>query len=106
MQMQLYGRSTESDPLELSLADSGTAQVAVWSIGGGTAELRDAGGASSDSYGGSFGAPYSILLGGRYDGAPFGHAAIDVLATVGAARALSATDQQRLIAWASAKWSL
>lgn len=106
MQMQLYGRSTESDPLELSLVDSGRAQVAVWSIGGGTAELRDAGGASSDSYGGSFGAPHGILLGGRYDGAPFGHAAIDVLATIGAARALSATDQQRLIAWASAKWSL
>ena len=33
-------------------------------------------------------------------------AAIDVLATVGASRALSTTDQQRLIEWASARWSL
>ena len=39
-------------------------------------------------------------------GAPFGYAAIDVLATVGASRALSTTDQQRLIEWASARWSL
>lgn len=106
MQMQLYGRSTEADPLELSLVDSGSAQVAVWSIGDGTAGLRDTGGTTTDTYGGSFGAPNSILLGGRYDGAPFGHAAIDVLATLGAARALSTTDQQRLVEWASAKWSL
>jgi hypothetical protein len=106
MEMQLYGRSTEADPLELSLADSGGVQVAVWSIGGGAADLRDASGSATDTYGGSFGAPYSIILGGRYDGAPFGYAAIDVLATVGAARALSPTDQQRLIAWANAKWSL
>ncbi len=63
-------------------------------------------GSSVDSYGGSFGTPAGIVLGGRYDGAPFGYAAIDVLATVGASRALSATDQQRLIDWASARWSL
>ena len=106
LQMQLYGRSNEPDPLELSLADSGAFQVAVWSADGGGAELRDASGSAVDSYGGSLGAPDSIVLGGRYDGAPFGHAAIDVLATLGAARALSATDQQRLIAWAIAKWSL
>ena len=32
--------------------------------------------------------------------------AIDVLATVGATRTLSTADQQRLIQWASARWSL
>ena len=105
MEMQLFGRSTETDPLELSLTDSAAAQVAVWSIGGSTAELRDAGGSAVDAYGGSFGAPHSIVLGGRYDGAPFGYAAIDVLATLGAARALSTIDQQRLITWANARWS-
>jgi hypothetical protein len=47
-----------------------------------------------------------ILLGGRYSGAPFGYAAIDALATVGASRALSVADQQRLVAWATARWSL
>ena len=105
LQMQLLGRSNEADPLELSLVDSGAAQVAVWSVGSGTAELRDASGSGVDSYGGSFGAPHSIVLGGRYDGAPFGYAAIDVLATLGAARALSTTDQQRLVTWAIARWS-
>ncbi len=104
--MQLFGRSIEADPLELSLIDSGAAQVAVWSIGDGTAELRDGCGSDSDTYGGSFGAPTGIVLGGRYDDAPFGYAAIDVLATIGAARALSTADQQRLIAWATARWSL
>jgi hypothetical protein len=59
-----------------------------------------------DTYGGSFGPPMAILLGGRYSGAPFGYAAIDVLATVGASRALSVADQQRLVAWATARWSL
>ena len=106
MAMQLYGRSTEADPLELSLTDSGAAQVAVWSIDDGTAELRDASGSAVDTYGGSFGAPHAIVLGGRYDSAPFGYAAVDILATVGAARALSTADQQRLIAWANARWSL
>ena len=106
LQMQLVGRSNEADPLEISLADSAVPQVAVWTAAGGTAELRDATGSATDSYGGSFGAPDSIVLGGRYDGAPFGHAAIDVLATLGAARTLSTVDQQRLIAWATAKWSL
>lgn len=106
MEMQLYGRSNQADPLELRLTDSGAAQVAVWSMGGSTAELRDAHGSATDSYGGSFGAPHNIILGGRYDGAPFGYASIDVLATLGASRALSTTDQQRLIAWANAKWSL
>ena len=33
LQMQLHGRSNEADPLELSLVDSGAAQVAVWSAG-------------------------------------------------------------------------
>ncbi len=106
LQIQLFGRSMESDPLELSLADSGDAQVAIWSVGNGVAELRDAGGTDSDTYGGSFGAPTGIVLGGRYADAPFGHAAIDVLATIGAARALSTADQQRLVAWATARWSL
>jgi hypothetical protein len=105
-EMQLFGRSAEADPLDLTLADSSAAQIAVWTVAGGTGELRDGNGSTTDSYGGSFGAPTEIVLGARYGGAPFGYAGIDVLATIGASRALSAVDQQRLIAWASAKWSL
>jgi len=106
LETQLFGRSAESDPLSLSLGDSGTAQIAVWSVGSGTGELRDGGGSNTDSFGGGFGAPSAIVLGGRYADAPFGYAAIDVLATIGATRALSTSDQHRLIAWANAKWSL
>ena len=103
---QLFGRSAESNPLSLSLSDSGTAQIAIWSAGGGTGELRDGVGSNTDSFDGSFGAPSAIVLGGRYADAPFGYAAIDVLATIGATRALSMTDQQRLVTWANARWSL
>ncbi len=106
LELQLFGRSAETDQLSLSRTDSGAAQIAVWTMQSGAAELRDGAGSGTDSYGGSFGAPIEIVLGGRYAGAPFGYAAIDVLATVGAARVLSATDQQRLVAWANAKWSL
>jgi hypothetical protein len=106
LETELFGRSAESDPLSLSLDDNGSTQIAVWSVDGGTGELRDNGGSNSDSFGGSFGAPSAIVLGGRYAEAPFGYAAIDVLATIGASRALSVADQQRLVAWATAKWSL
>ena len=106
LEMELFGRSAEADQLSLSRVDNGAAQIAVWTAGSGTAELRDGAGSSTDAYGGSFGAPTEIVLGGRYAGAPFGYAAIDVLATVGATRALSATEQARLVAWANAKWSL
>ena len=104
--VQLFGRSAEVNQLLLERADAGVAQSAVWTCASGTAQLRDALGSSVDTYGGSFGTPMGILLGGRYSGAPFGYAAIDVLATVGASRALSVTDQQRLVDWASARWSL
>ncbi len=104
--LELFGRSAELDPLSLTADDSGAAQVAVWALESGTGALRDALGSSTDTYDGSFGTPAEIVLGGRYSGAPFGYAAIDVLATVGASRALSATDQQRLIEWAGARWSL
>ena len=106
LDVQLFGRSGEIDPLSLVTSDSGAIQAAVWALENGVGELRDAGGSGSDSYGGSFGTPNGIVLGGRYDGAPFGYAAIDVLATVGASRALSSVDQQRLIDWAGARWSL
>ena len=106
LKMQLFGRSAESDALNLSLDDSGTTQVAIWSADSGSGELRDDAGSNSDSFQGVFGAPSAIVLGGRYANAPFGYAAIDVLATIGAARALSVADQQRLVAWATAKWSL
>jgi hypothetical protein len=105
-EMQLLGRSAEANPLSLTLADISAAQIAIWSISNGTGELRDGAGSSTDSFAGSFGGPTGIVLGGRYAGAPFGYAAIDVLATIGAARALSTADQQRLVAWANAKWSL
>jgi hypothetical protein len=106
LEMELFGRSANSDQLSLSRADNGAAQVAVWTAVSGTAELRDGAGSGTDAYGGSFGTPTEIVLGGRYAGAPFGYAAIDVLATLGVTRALSATDQARLVAWANAKWSL
>jgi hypothetical protein len=104
--VQLFGRSAEVNQLLLERADAGVAQSAVWTCASGTAQLRDALGSSVDTYGGSFGTPMAILLGGRYSDAPFGYAAIDVLATLGASRALAATDQQRLVDWASARWSL
>lgn len=103
---ELFGRSAELNPLSLAVDDSGATQVAVWTVASAAGTLRDAFGASTDTYGGIFGTPADIVLGGRYDSAPFGYAAIDVLATVGASRALSTADQQRLIEWASARWSL
>jgi hypothetical protein len=106
LQIQLFGRSAETDQLSFSRADSGAAQVAVWSTGTGAAALRDAAGSSTDTYDGTFGAPSEVTLAGRYAGAPFGYAAIDVLATIGISRVLSTIDQQRLVAWANAKWSL
>jgi hypothetical protein len=104
--IELFGRSAEIDPLSLATNDSGAAQVAVWALQSNNGQLRDALGSSTDAYDGSFGIPDEIVLGGRYGGAPFGYAAIDVLATVGASRSLSMIDQQRLIEWASARWSL
>ncbi|HEX6114101.1 MAG TPA: hypothetical protein VFZ10_17510 [Geminicoccaceae bacterium] len=106
LEMQLLGRSAEADPLSLSLVDSSSMQIAIWSVSAGMGELRDGAGSSADTFAGSFGGPSGIVLGGRYAGAPFGYAAVDVLATLGAARALSTADQQRLVAWANAKWSL
>ena len=106
LQVQLFGRSSDTNQLSLSRADSGAAQVAVWSTDAGTAELRDGAGSSTDTYDGDFGAPSEVTLAARYEGAPFGHAAIDVLATIGVSRVLSTIDQQRLVAWANAKWSL
>jgi hypothetical protein len=104
--LELFGRSAELDPLSLADDDGGALQVAVWTAASGAGTLRDAVGVETDAYGGVFGTPAEIVLGGRYDNAPFGYAAIDVLATVGASRALSAADQQRLIDWARARWSL
>ena len=106
LELELFGRSAELETLSLTAGDGGATQVAVWTAASGAGTLRDALGSSTDAYSGSFGTPAEIVLGGRYDGAPFGYAAIDVLATVGASRALSTTDQQRLIEWASARWSL
>ena len=93
--------------MSLAADDSGAMQVAVWTAASGVATLRDALRKPAPTPTPAvFGTPAEIVLGGRYDGAPFGYAAIDVLATVGASRALSTTDQQRLIEWASARWSL
>jgi hypothetical protein len=105
-EMQLLGRSQESDPLDLARPDDGSARIAIWAVGGGQASLRDQAGVVSDSYDGGFGTPAEIVLGGRYEGAPFGFAAIDVLATVGVARKLSEPDQQRLVDWAKRTWGI
>ena len=104
--IELFGRSGETDPLSVATEDAGAAQVAVWALGSSSGELRDVSGSSTDAYDGSFDIPDEIVLGGRFSGAPFGYAAIDVLATVGASRSLSTSDQKRLIDWASARWSL
>lgn len=104
--MQLSGRSLDDTPLELARPDTGAAQIAIWTAGTGSAGLRDQNGSVAGNYGGTFGTPAEIVLGGRYDGAPFGFAEVDVMATVGVSRVLSAADQQRLIDWASTRWSL
>ena len=105
--MQLFGRSAETNQLSLSRIDSGAAQVAVWTI-----RQRDGRAAGR----GRFEAPTPTAAASARpskssspadtQGAPFGFAAIDVLATIGATRALSTADQARLVAWANAKWSL
>jgi hypothetical protein len=104
--MQLSGRSLEADELDLTRPDTGGAQIAIWTAGTGSAELRDQNGSVTGTYGGSFGTPAEIVLGGRYDGAPFGFAEVDVMASIGVSRVLSAADQQRLVDWAAARWSL
>jgi len=57
LQVQLSGRSAETDDLSLTRTDSGASQIGVWTVGSGTAVLRDGAGFASDTYGGSFGAP-------------------------------------------------
>lgn len=106
--MQLFGRSTEDGAEELMVTrpDGGGAQIAIWSVSGGNAELRDQAGFESDAYGGGFGTPAEIYLGGRYNGAPALFAEVDVYATVGVARELSAEDKQKLIDWAVIRWGL
>lgn len=104
--MQLFGRSLETDQLALTRIDGGVAQVAIWTADAGTATLRDRTGQVSDTYGGSFGTPAAIVLGARYNAGPFNHAAVDVMATVGVTSVLSAGDQQQLIDWATAKWGV
>jgi hypothetical protein len=79
--MQLSGRSLETDQLQLTRPDTGAAQIAIWTTGTGSAGLRDQNGSVADIYGGTFGTPDEIVLGGRYDGAPFGFAEVDVMAT-------------------------
>lgn len=104
--VELFGRSLESDQLSLTRPDNGDVQVAIWTTGGSSAELLDASGGITDTYGGNFGTPAEIVLGGRYDGAPFGLAKIDVMATVGVARALSADEQQKLLDWTTSRWGI
>ncbi len=106
--LQLFGRSAESgaNQLVITVPDGGAAQVAVWTANAGTATLRDAAGLTSDGYGGSFGTPAAIVLGARYNAGPFNHAAVDVMATLGFTSALAASDQLKLIDWASAKWGV
>jgi hypothetical protein len=104
--LQLYGRSEEAVPLALTRPDSGGVQIALWTVAAGNASLRDASAEVAGSYGGSFGTPAAIVLGARYDGSPFNHAAVDVMATVGVSSALATPDQLKLIGWASARWGV
>lgn len=104
--LSLQGRALEADPMSLALDDPGTVQLAIWTTGSGTADLEIAGSSVDDTYDGTLGTPAEIVLGGRFDGAPFGYAAIDVYATLGVRRVLTTTERQRLIAWAESRWEL
>ncbi|MDF2780392.1 MAG: hypothetical protein K0S96_196, partial [Geminicoccaceae bacterium] len=106
--MQLFGRSVEVGQQELVLtrADGGVAQIAIWTADAGSATLRDRSGQVTDGYGGSFGTPAAIVLGARYNAGPFNYAEVDVMGTVGVTTALAASDQLKLIDWASAKWGV
>jgi hypothetical protein len=103
-ELQLFGRSLEIDPLDIVLPHGSEAHIAIWTMEGGSAELIDAAGSETDTYDGALGTPAEIVLGGRYDGAPFGFAAIDVTATLGIARNLSVEDRQRLLDWTASRW--
>jgi hypothetical protein len=106
--MQLFGRSVEVGQQELVLTrpDGGVAQIAIWTADAGSATLRDRSGQVTDGYGGSFGTPAAIVLGARYNAGPFNYAEVDVMGTVGVTTALAASDQLKLIDWASAKWGV
>lgn len=104
--MQLFGRSLESNQLFLSRADGGVTQIAIWTTATGIATLRDGVGEVSTNYGGSFGTPAAVVLGARYNAGAFGHAEVDVVGTVGVNSALAPADQQKLIDWAAAKWGV
>ena len=105
-EVQLAGQQNETDPIELQRPDAGAAQIAIWTTDAGNASLRDGAGQVSDTFDGGFGVPAEIVLGGRFDGAPFGNAAIDVFATVGVTRVLSADEQTKLIDWAQRRWGI
>ena len=105
-EVQLRGRDSEPDPLDLARPESAAAQVLIWTTAAGSGSLRDASGEVTDTFDGGFGLPEEIVLGGRFDGAPLGHAAIDVLATLGVGRVLTADEQARVIDWASRKWGI
>lgn len=104
--MQLFGRSTETDQLFLPRPDGGVPQVAIWTVNAGIATLRDRNGQVSDSFGGSLATPAAVVLGARYNAAPFNQAAVDVMGTVGATGALATADQLKLIDWASTNWGV
>lgn len=103
-EVQLAGQQNEIDPIELQRPDAGAAQIAIWTTAAGSASLRDGSGQTSDTFDGGFGVPAEIVLGGRFDGAPYGNAAIDVFATVGVGRVLTNDEQASLIAWADERW--
>lgn len=105
-EIELVGRDDEVDPLVLSRPLPGSTQIAVWTAATGSASLRDATGEVSDSYDGGFGIPGEIVVGSRFDGSPFGSAAIDVFATVGVERVLTTEEQAKLIAWAEERWGI
>lgn len=104
--IQLVGREVETDQLVLVRPDTASAEIALWTTNAGSGSLADRTGEATDTYAGSFGVPAEIVLGGRYDGAPFGQAAVDVFATVGIGRALTIQEQADLIAWAERRWGL
>lgn len=104
--IELAGRQDETDPLLISRPDTGQPQIVIWTESIGSAALTDGVTQVTDTYGGGFGVPDEIVLGGRYDGAPAGHAALDAYATLGVARVLSTDEQARLIQWAQRRWGI
>lgn len=97
-QFQLFGKSTQADPVLIKRPDSTEVQYAIFTIGAASAELRDLNGATSDpSTSVAFGTPAAIVLGARSNGgAPFSFGAVDLYEVGLYSRVLDAPERDQL----------